>query len=165
MGGKHSKPKNPFVSAYNATKKAAEDAAKRAKKEAEDAAKRAKKAAEDAANEAKKVAEEAEAAAQKLIQDTLNAEAEIKNIINSERSSRTVCTNYPIVISSSSTTNFVSDSPISWNRKIICPYYLTVRRTRSLYRSTLCKLSIVFHCRKCSSFCFLSRQCYCTAQK
>ena len=73
MGGKHSKPKNPFVSAYNATKKAAEDAAYRAKK-----------AAEDAANRAKKEAEAAERAAQKLIQDKLNAEAEIKNIINSE---------------------------------------------------------------------------------
>ena len=84
MGGKHSKPKNPFVSAYNATKKAAEDAANRAKKAAEDAANAAKKAAEDAANAAKKAAEDAERAAQKLIQDTLNAEAEIKNIINSE---------------------------------------------------------------------------------
>ena len=84
MGGHHSKPKNPFVSAYDATKKAAEDAANRAKKVAEDAANKAKKAEEDAAAAAKKAADDAAAAAEKLLQDTLNAEAEIKNIINSE---------------------------------------------------------------------------------
>lgn len=74
MGGHHSKAiKNPFPSVFNKIKNGVEDAANATKK-----------AAEDAANEAKKVAEEAEAAAEKLVQDTLNAEAEIKNIINSE---------------------------------------------------------------------------------